>query len=224
MTDFGGIPEMPEEGKDEFDPTATANDYSSADGQDFVTGADGDNETLRLRLLETDRQLIANGYEPIAVFGKRPVADGWQRRPNTIEAITAERAANPWAIGTGIRTGRPSGVDIDLIPPEHAKAIKQIAFEVLGETKLERIGSKGMLLCYRNETPIPKITISGKHTVLAEVVNDEVKPLRARWRSSVSVSSSSPMARTRRPAGTTDGKVPCSTRSPWKSRSPSCPR
>jgi hypothetical protein len=110
-----------------------------------------------------DARLISNGYEPIAVKGKVPVAQGWNKRPSTIEAVAAERAAHPSAASTGLRTGRLVGVDIDIIPAEHVEAIKHLAVEVLGFTLLERVGAKGAMLCYRNETPIAKITVSGKH-------------------------------------------------------------
>src|SRR5215831_6112558 len=48
-------------------------------------------------LAETDARLIANGFEPIAVNGKRPVSAQWQKRENTLEAVTAERTADPGA-------------------------------------------------------------------------------------------------------------------------------
>jgi bifunctional DNA primase/polymerase-like protein len=111
-----------------------------------------------------DKTLIINGYEPIAVNGKVPVAKGWNKRPNTIEAIAAERAHHPGATNTGLRTGRLVGVDIDIVPPEHVEAIKRLAREILGSSLLERVGAKGAMLCYRNETPIEKITVSGKHS------------------------------------------------------------
>jgi hypothetical protein len=41
----------------------------------------------------------------------------------------------------------------------------------------ERRGSKGMALCYRNETPIRKITVSGLHATLTHVVNGNAMPL-----------------------------------------------
>jgi hypothetical protein len=55
------------------------------------------------------------------------------------------------------------GIDIDIIPAEHVKAIKHLAVEVLGNALLERVGAKGAMLCYRNETPIKKIIVAGKH-------------------------------------------------------------
>jgi hypothetical protein len=107
-----------------------------------------------------DARLIANGYEPVAVNGKRALGSGWSTRPNTFEAITAERVASPSAVNTGLRTGRLVGVDIDLCDPVKADAMQTIAFEVLGKGPMVRVGAKGAMLVYGNETPIPKITIT----------------------------------------------------------------
>lgn len=108
-----------------------------------------------------DAKLIGNGFEPVAVLGKRPVATGWVSRPNTLEDIAAERAAYPGATNTGLRTGRTVGVDLDVIPAAHVEALKKLAHRVLGYTPMERLGSKGALLVYRNsETPAPKITVA----------------------------------------------------------------
>ena len=114
-------------------------------------------------LAAQDTNLIVNGYEPIAVNGKRPVASGWNARPSTTEALAAERGRHPGATNTGLRTGRLVGVDIDIVPTEHVEAIKRLATQVLGYASLERVGAKGAMLCYRNETPISKITVSAKH-------------------------------------------------------------
>jgi hypothetical protein len=112
---------------------------------------------------DQDAQLIANGYEPIAVNGKAPVGPGWNTRPSTIEAVTNERASHPVGTNTGLRTGRLVGVDIDIVPADHVEAVKLLAAQILGCSSLERVGAKGAMLCYRNETPIAKITVSGKH-------------------------------------------------------------
>jgi hypothetical protein len=116
---------------------------------------------------DQDATLIDNGYEPIAVNGKIPVTKGWNTRLNTIDCIAAERADHPGANSTGLRTGRLVGVDIDIVPADHVQAIKALAVEVLGDTSLERVGAKGAMLCYRNETPVKKITISGGHPTQA---------------------------------------------------------
>jgi len=112
-------------------------------------------------LSSRDALLIANGYEPVAVIGKRPVAEAWTTRPNTIEAINAERATHPHATGTGLRTGRLVGVDDDLTHPKHVAAMHSLAVKVLGEPGMVRIGAKGEMLVYRNETPIKKLRIAG---------------------------------------------------------------
>ncbi len=114
-----------------------------------------------------DELLIRNGYEPIATSGKRPVGDGWQKRPNTIEAIAGERTTHPTATNTGLRTGRLVGADIDLHDPAVADGIESEIItwlcldDALATWPMRRVGSKGCMLAFRNETPIGKITVSG---------------------------------------------------------------
>jgi hypothetical protein len=110
-------------------------------------------------LARRDATLIDNGYEPVAVLGKAALGPAWSARPNTIAAIVAERAALPDAISTGLRTGALVGLDIDILDSAHAARMWELAIDVLEYTPLERVGAKGMMLCYRNETPIKKITI-----------------------------------------------------------------
>ncbi len=110
-----------------------------------------------------DCGLIANGYEPIALNGKRPAGDGWQIRDNTPQALAAERRLHPNATNTGLRTGRLSVIDIDLKDGRHAWKVRRLAAVALGISPLERVGSKGCALGYRNASPIGKITIVGTH-------------------------------------------------------------
>ena len=107
-----------------------------------------------------DERLINNGYEPLAAEGKRPVGEAWQSRANTCEAAAAEREAFPNATNTGLRTGRLVGIDVDVIDPAHAAAISKMITDFLGATLFRRVGSKGEMLCYRNETPIPKLSVT----------------------------------------------------------------
>ena len=104
--------------------------------------------------------LIDNGYEPVVVDGKRPVADGWQIGPVTAERIRAERADYPNATNTGLCTGHLVGIDIDLRDAGHAERMRVLASEILGPSTYTRVGSKGCMICYKNETSIKKITIS----------------------------------------------------------------
>jgi hypothetical protein len=114
-----------------------------------------------------DAKLVAQGYEPVALVGKQALGPGWTSRPNTVAALAAERAAlGPSACNTGLRTGRLCVWDVDLLAPEHAAAVKEAIFAAAGPTMMERVGSKGMALCYRNETPITKLTITGEHKSL----------------------------------------------------------
>jgi hypothetical protein len=113
------------------------------------------------------RQLWRNGYEPIPVVahdapgkspGKRPGISGWQSA--TINGATILQ----WGQGdllscsnTGIRCGLVRAVDIDVLEPTLAKAITELAFSLLGETSLLRIGrAPKLLLCYRVVEPGPK--------------------------------------------------------------------
>lgn len=106
-----------------------------------------------------DKQLIDNGYEPIPIQGKAAVATAWQTGPITPDRMTALREVYPEARGTGLRTGRLAAIDIDVRDKAHTEAIVALADKVLGPTPLKRFGSKGLLLCYRNDEPIRKISI-----------------------------------------------------------------
>lgn len=111
---------------------------------------------------EDQCSLLAFGYSPIPICGKAPRWTGWTEgvsRPSRLKAI---RADNPDHLNTGILTGELVMADVDLRDPSHAAAASDTVQTVLGISVLERIGSKGVGLFYRNRKPIPKITISGK--------------------------------------------------------------
>ncbi len=107
-------------------------------------------------------QLLLNGFEPILVAGKAPVAEGWQSGAVTAKQLAAECSLYPHAESTGLRTGRLVGIDFDVVDDEHVARLTELAERELGDTPLRRFGSKGALLCYRNETPIRKITTASK--------------------------------------------------------------
>src|SRR5438034_403130 len=109
-----------------------------------------------------DACLIANGYEPVAVMGKAPKIRSWTTRPNTAEALAAERKAHPDHTNTGLRCGRLIGIDIDLRDAEDTKAVRQLVYDVLNFTFMERFGSKGATLLYRTTTPFTgKVRVIG---------------------------------------------------------------
>ena len=111
---------------------------------------------------DQDARLVANGYEPIPIIGKHPVTEAWQSGAISSKRIAAERLQYPNATNTGLRTGRLVGNDIDVRDPAHVAQLVELAEQVLGTTPLQRVGSKGVLLAYRNETPIRKITVAGR--------------------------------------------------------------
>ena len=108
---------------------------------------------------EQDQQLVANGYEPIPVIGKAAIAEGWQTGVISNERIALLRKAYPNAKNTGLRCGVLGAVDVDIVPADHSDAVQRLAFTHFQETPLIRFGSKGAMLCYRNETPLRKITV-----------------------------------------------------------------
>ena len=104
--------------------------------------------------------LVANGYEPIAVAGKAPVEPAWQQGDATVERVAAARAEHSGALSIGLRTGRLVGGDADNIKPEHLSALQDFLDKRLTSTPLQRIGAKGFMNCYRNETPIGRIRVA----------------------------------------------------------------
>lgn len=132
----------------------------------------------RRSLAENDATLIKNGYAPVPLDGKVPVGDEWNTQPNTVEAIAARRSAFPSATNTGARAGDFCPVDIDITPAEHAEAVKALIMDRLGHTSVERVGSKGMALCYYNPTPIGKIRVKCVHSTLTRTGKDgKLEPL-----------------------------------------------
>jgi hypothetical protein len=144
---------------------------------------------------------LEGGLEPIGVAGKRPTAEGWQEGEITEERIRADFSDEH--TGIGWRTGNLSAADVDIQDPELNGAVREIVHQMLSPTPYERIGADPkILLVYRNETPIKKITVSGV--------------MKARWpssRSSASASSSSASARIPTPRSPIVGSAPVAGRS-----------
>jgi hypothetical protein len=64
------------------------------------------------------------------------------------------------------------GVDVDIRDPAHAAAIEAVIIKHLGPGPMKRVGSKGFMLFYRNETPAKKISVVGSGRVLVEFLGD----------------------------------------------------
>src|SRR5262249_23715224 len=110
---------------------------------------------------EGRRLLLQNGYEPIPILGKRPLHDDWQLGPITEERLAKIEEEHPDHTNTGLRTGWLAVGDIDVREPTHAEDVSRTIQAVLGETCFQRFGSKGIALCYHNDSPIRKIKITG---------------------------------------------------------------
>lgn len=107
-----------------------------------------------------DAQLVANGFEPLPVIGKAVLIQGWQSGPIDVQRIVAMREACPQALSTGLRTRFLPAIDIDIVKIEDIKGISSLAQSLLGKTPLRRRGARGLMLCFRTETPVNKITIN----------------------------------------------------------------
>ncbi len=121
---------------------------------------------------EDRRRLLAHGYEPLPILGKFPCWPGWASGEITSERLDETETKHPDHAGTGLRTGKLSVTDIDLTDPAHVAAVEEVIIETLDRTLLERVGSKGKALLYRNPEPIRKITVtcaeseSGRRTLV----------------------------------------------------------
>ena len=116
--------------------------------------------------LEQQNQLVYNGYEPIPCQGKAAVALGWQSGVIDLARVRQMRELHDAATNTGLRTGHLAAIDVDVRDPAHAEQIAALADDLFGPTPLRRFGSKGIMLCYQNRSPIRKIA----------VVTDAVRP------------------------------------------------
>jgi hypothetical protein len=108
------------------------------------------------------RALLANGYEPIPISGKRPLWEGWRDGPITADRLEAIEREHADHANTGLRCGRLAVVDVDIRDPDHVAAAVEAINATMGETMVQRIGSKGVALCYFNPEPIAKISVNGK--------------------------------------------------------------
>jgi hypothetical protein len=110
---------------------------------------------LRLRLR-------AAGYAPLPLAGKRPVIEKWPKRTDASTGdIDIWSKLYPWATNTGVLTRLTPAIDIDILEPDAAKAVEQLARERFEERGyfLVRIGRapKRAILLRTNE-PFIKIT------------------------------------------------------------------
>ena len=108
-------------------------------------------------------ELLAAGFSPVPVVGKRPVIDGWQHRTDsTADEIRFWGRSCPAALNTGILTTRVPALDIDIFfDPAAAAAVEALARERFEEHGyiLVRFGrAPKRAILFRTDTPFDKIT------------------------------------------------------------------
>ncbi|MFC0202070.1 PriCT-2 domain-containing protein [Paracoccus rhizosphaerae] len=92
--------------------------------------------------------------------GKRPMMKGWE----TVCASADEAEITRWTkaqrncTNTGLLCGALIGVDIDVLDPDHAQRLCEMALDILGPTPLLRIGkAPKCLLAFRTEAAFDKV-------------------------------------------------------------------
>jgi hypothetical protein len=107
-------------------------------------------------------KLLANGYAPLPIEGKRPPLKEWQKKTTTNAAeIEFWKKLFPHATSTGILTQLTPTLDIDITNPEAAQAVEALARERFEErgyilTRMGEAPKRAILL--RTDTPFKKIT------------------------------------------------------------------
>ena len=115
-------------------------------------------DPIELSPLDSRLSMLASGYEPIPVSGKRPLIDQWQSREINEEVVRGWSDMGP---NTGMRTARTPVFDIDILDDEAAQVVQDLILERLGDkgANLVRVGLlPKRAIPTRTETPFPKIT------------------------------------------------------------------
>src|SRR5262245_48970196 len=105
--------------------------------------------------------LLAAGYVPIPLIGKRPVNTAWQSDVAPDEAeVTSWKTMCPTAYNTGILTKRTPAIDIDVTDGVVANAIADRAAELVDESArlLVRFGRHPKrAILFRTDVPFDKM-------------------------------------------------------------------
>jgi hypothetical protein len=73
-------------------------------------------------------QLLARGYAPLPVVGKTPVLKAWQTKTSSnATEIALWLKLFPDASNTGVLTRLAPAIDIDILFPEAAEAVEDLA-------------------------------------------------------------------------------------------------
>jgi hypothetical protein len=77
--------------------------------------------------------LLANGYNPIPLTGKKPRFERWPHHLTNPDEIAVWALSYPEASNTGVTCWHTPTIDIDIADQEAAEALEQLAFEQFGE-------------------------------------------------------------------------------------------
>jgi hypothetical protein len=107
-------------------------------------------------------RLLANGYAPLPIEGKRPPLKDWQKKTAVTAAeIELWEKIYPYATNTGILTQLTPTIDIDITNPEAAEAVEALArerFEERGFVLIRTGQAPKRAILLRTDTPFKKIT------------------------------------------------------------------
>jgi hypothetical protein len=105
--------------------------------------------------------LHRGGYSPIPVNGKKPAPSAWEQKLQTNpEEIALWETVFPDAINTGILTKLTPAFDIDILNPEAAAAVEDLArerFEEHGYILVRTGKAPKRAIPFRTDTPFKKI-------------------------------------------------------------------
>jgi bifunctional DNA primase/polymerase-like protein len=123
-----------------------------------------ENETFAAAVTPTARRLalLASGYAPLPIEGKRPPLNDWQKKTATkVAEIELWEKLYPHATNTGILTQLTPTLDIDIKSPEAAEAIEALTrerFEERGFVLIRTGQAPKRAILLRTDAPFKKIT------------------------------------------------------------------
>jgi hypothetical protein len=123
------------------------------------------------RITAYRKRLLAAGYEPVLLNGKKPLLDDW---PNIVatDTIISEWARDyPGHTNTGILTRTTPALDIDVTDEEVAEELEALAEDMIGKSAV-RIGrAPKRAMVFRTDTSFDKVSAvlvapnGGRHKV-----------------------------------------------------------
>jgi len=104
-------------------------------------------------------KLLANGYAPLPIEGKRPPLKDWQKKTATnVAEIEFWEKVYPLATNTGMLTQFTPTLDIDITNPEAVEALARERFEERGFVLVRTGQAPKRAILLRTDTPFKKIT------------------------------------------------------------------